>query len=130
PVNGRSAGLMTLPAAARRHRLAGMLRRGSPNPAVRPQATPNSWHWLDQLHRDIKLSIRSIVRRPGFAAVAVLTLALGIGVNTAVFSVVNGVLLRPMPYPDPERLVWIHDGMTQSDRIGWPACVADFLLWP
>jgi putative ABC transport system permease protein len=88
-----------------------------------------TWNWLEQLFRDIRYAVRSITRNPGFAAVAVLALALGIGANTAVFSVVNGVLLRPLPFPDPARLVWIQDGVSQSDRAGWPACVQDFLHW-
>ena len=63
--------------------------------------------WLDDLRRDIAYGFRSLRRAPGFTAVAVLTLALGIGANTAIFSVISGVLLRPLPYRDADRLVQI-----------------------
>jgi hypothetical protein len=61
------------------------------------------------LLRDVRHAIRALRRTPGFSASAVLTFALGIGVNTAVFSVFNGVLLRPLPYPDADRItmVWM-----------------------
>jgi len=68
-------------------------------------------------------------KNPAFTVVALAALMLGIGASTAVFSVVESVLLRPLPYSDPDRLVWVHDGLTQGDKSGWSACMEDFLLW-
>ena len=70
---------------------------------------------------DLSLAVRNIFRRPGFAAVAITLLALGSGANAAVFSVVRGVLLRPLPYPDPDRLValWPNFFISNLDVSYW-----------
>ena len=64
------------------------------------------WAWLDKLLRDLRFGLRSVRQSPGFAVTAILTLALGMGANTAVFSVMNAVLLRSLPVADPQRVVY------------------------
>jgi putative ABC transport system permease protein len=77
--------------------------------------------------KDIRYGIRSLVRNPAFTAIAIITLGLGIGANTAIFSVVNAVLLRPLPYADSERIVWLWDTLPQLPTA--PTSLPEFLDW-
>ncbi len=72
------------------------------------------WRWLDDLVRDCRHAIRQLCQSPAFAAAAILTLTLGIGANTAIFSVVNSLLLRPLPVQDPDRLAVLGDAVREG----------------
>ena len=88
--------------------------------------------WLEDLARDVRFACRTLRKAPGFTVVGVLTLALGIGANSAMFSVINAVLLRPLPFPSPDRLAAVGSielrpvpGAVVSSSASWP----DFFDW-
>jgi len=99
------------------------------NVGIVKEVTRDMWGGggAEQLWREVRYAVRTLVRSPGFAAIAILTLALGIGANTAIFSVVNGVILRPLPYPDPGQLVLITSQFPTLGFDQFPVDAAEFL---
>jgi len=85
------------------------------------------WAWLEHLAQDLRFAFRMLAKNPGFTAVAILTLALGIGANTAIFSVVYGVLLQPLPYKDASRLVVLNETTPKVGTVS--VSYPNFLDW-
>jgi predicted permease len=85
--------------------------------------------WLEDLFQDTRYALRALRKKPGFAFVTLCTLALGIGATTVMFTVVNGVLLKPLPYPDPERLLRLQEKTERPTQFGdlWPFAYPNYL---
>src|ERR1700724_243280 len=79
-----------------------------------------SWNWLESLARASRYSLRTLRRTPGFSVIAILVMALGIGANVALFTVVRGVLLKPLPFQDADHLVMLYEaGLHEDDTAGF-----------
>lgn len=103
------------------------MRFGNPRTVRERVWRYRSLPWLDDAARDLRFALRSLARTPGFTAVTLLVIAVGIGVNTAVFSVIDAVLLRPLTYPDPQAMVQL---VLTTNRGPFPgASIPDFALW-
>jgi putative ABC transport system permease protein len=83
----------------------------------------------DEMFQDLRYGLRMLLKNKGFTAVAALTLMLGIGANTVIFSVVNAVLLRPLPFPEPERIVWLRESHPPTNLPQFSVAFPNFLDW-
>ena len=97
---------------------AARLKAGGASQALDALRDQRGLPWLDDLTRDVRHGLRTLRRSPGFTTVALVTLALGIGANTAIFSIVNGVILRPLVYPKPEQLMRLTTQFPSAGSIG------------
>ncbi len=84
---------------------------------------------MKTIWQDLRYGVRMLVKSPGFTFVAITALALGIGANTAIFSVVNSVLLRPLPFADSEQLIRIYSTDVKKGRIDHPTSFLNFKDW-
>src|ERR1700760_2219918 len=103
------------------------VRFGNPRTTRERVWRDSSLPWLDSLERDVRFALRTLAKTPGFTVIAILLIAVATGVNTAVFSVTDAVLLKPLTYPDPQALVELTN---TSPRGSFPgANIPKFNLW-
>src|ERR1700704_2115999 len=88
-----------------------------------------SWNWLESFWRDARYGLRTLTRAPGFSLTAILVMALGIGATTSLFTIVRSVLLKPLPFTEPDKLVMVYEHFQNSDTQYNPVSYADFHDW-
>src|SRR5579871_4983309 len=89
------------------------------NPALTRDQARTAWNWstMESLLRDLRYGVRTLWRTPGFALIAIVIMALGIGANVALFTVVRNVLLKPLPFVDPNRLLMLYESAGKGDQL-------------
>src|SRR5215469_8795544 len=99
--------------SAEEARFAALRRFGNPT-LLREETRSNwSWNWMERTWRDLRYGVRTLRRAPGFSLVAIAVMALGIGATTSLFTIVRSVMLRPLPFHDPDSLVMVYDTYSQ-----------------
>src|SRR6476659_4644249 len=88
-----------------------------------------SWNWLEDLWRDLRYGARTLLRTPGFSFTAILVIALGIGATTSLFTIVRSVLLKPLPFAEPDKLVMLYEHFRESQFPYNVVSPADFRDW-
>jgi hypothetical protein len=111
-------------------RMAALRLFGNPT-VLRDEARSSwSWNWLEGLWRDIRYGLRTLRRSPSFSATAVLVMALGIGASTSLFTIVRSVLLKPLPFRDPDKLVMVYEHYRSETKYPYNVVAgADFHDW-
>jgi predicted permease len=107
-------------------RILARLALGGPEQVKEQCRDARGTRWLEDFWQDFRYALRTLRKKPGFAAVALVTLGLGIGATTVMFTVINGVLLKPLSYPEPEQLVTLH-GKTEKYGDQWGVSYPNFL---
>jgi len=106
-------------------------RRALGNMTLIRERTHEAWGWavFERLLQDLRFASRVLIKSPVFAGIAALTLAIGIGATTAIFSVVNGVIIKPLPYSDPDRLVSVELNLTGISQFDSPVSSPDYFIF-
>ena len=111
-------------------RLAALRSFGNPTLLNEEAQSFWSWNWLEALGRDVRYGLRTLLRSPSFSATAILVMALGIGASTSLFTIVRSVLLKPLPFREPDKLVMVYEHFRRDTKYPYnPVAAADFHDW-